>query len=590
MATVSSCRREGEEKTPEAAAPAAARRSLRDSSLLIVTLDTTRRDVLGFAARASFEPAHTPALDAFARSAVDFRRAWTVAPLTLPAHASLFTGLYPAVHGVRDNLGFRVPEAATTVAERLAALGFETAAVVAAPVIGRESGIGQGFASFEGPSREDGVEEWPAQKVTDAAAATLGRIAGGARPFFLWVHYFDAHAPHAVRTTPAQGRTGEGGAPYDEAEAYRGEVERIDRNFRRLLAAARSASGGRPLFVVVAADHGEGLGEHGEATHGHLLHEATLRVPLLMQHPSLAPGGCDAVASLVDVMPTLADVFEWNESGPVQGRSLLPCLLETGARGPDESRPVFFESRLPWHEFGWAWLDGATDGRWKRVDRPRTALFDLDTDPGETKDVSDQWPGRARELDAARQEFERVCAGAKPLSTSDGSASALTQLGYVAARTALPGDKSQLREPKDRFALIELRDCGLEELARGRYDVAVERFEQLKEQNPDPAPGTLLIAVVRSRQAEALPDGAGRTASLQRAEAAWRAAVESCPAEANRRFNLAQTLRDLGRDDEAIAELERVVALAPEDATAQRALDDVKGRKRATGNGGPAHR
>src|SRR5262249_52472445 len=147
-----------------------------------------------------------------------------------------------------------------------------------------------------------------------------------------WVHYFDAHAPHVARAASAVGRSR--GA--DEDAAYRAEVERIDRQFGRLLAAARAASGTRPLFVVVAADHGEGLGEHGEATHGHLLHEATVRIPLLMQHPSLKPGCCDAVASLVDVMPTLADVFGWESQDAVQGRSLLTWLLDPAARGERE--------------------------------------------------------------------------------------------------------------------------------------------------------------------------------------------------------------------------------------------------------------
>jgi choline-sulfatase len=575
------CRRDAAASPPVAprvgsSAPAAATaaNAARECALLIVTLDTTRRDVLGFAsaggAAAPFA-ARTPVLDELAKRSVDFTRAWTVAPLTLPAHASLFTGLYPDAHGVRDNLGFRLPQTARTLAERFAAHGWRTGAVVAAPVVGPESGITQGFELFDGPTREAGIEERPAGAVTRAAVLMAARLASGAAPFLLWVHYFDAHAPH-------------GKVRGEERAAYRDEVERIDRQLAPLLAATRAAAGARPLAVVVVADHGEALGDHGEATHGHSLQEATLRVPLLIELQGAVPGRCARTVSVVDLLPTLLESCGLPVDEPLQGRSLLPFLQDPGqrdARDERDERCVRFETRLPFHEFGWAWLDGACDGRFKWVDRPKPQLFDLDADPGETRDCAADHRERVEALSATVRELERsgsAVAGGPGAAADAAVDRAVTSLGYVAARRDPPADKSALAEPADRSALVDLRDRGLEAIGRGDFAAAVAAFEELKEKNPDPAPGTMLIAVARSRGAERLPDGAARQEALALAAGAWRAAVESCPGDALRRFNLAMTLLDLGRREEAVAELEQCVALAPEDGVARRELERARAK------------
>lgn len=554
-------------------AAAGAKASEPPRALLIVTLDTTRRDVLGFASRdpaGAAGTATTPVLDELAARSVDFTRAWTVAPLTLTAHASLFTGLYPDAHGVRDNLGFRLPDAARTLAERFAAHGWRTGAVVAAPVVGPESGITQGFELFDGPTRDSkpdsGIHERPAGAVTRAAAAMVQRLAAGERPFLLWAHYFDAHAPH-------------GTVRGEERAAYRDEIERIDRQLGRLLDAVRAAAGARPLAIVVLADHGEALGDHGEATHGHSLQEATLRIPLLIAAPGVVPGRCARTVSVVDLLPTLLDLCGLPADEPLQGRSLLPFLADPGQRDGRDERTVRFESRLPFHEFGWAWLDGACDGRFKWVDRPTPALFDLDADPGETRDCAADHRERAAALAAAVHELERRSAALAPPGEEAAALDrALTSLGYVATRRDAPADKATLIEPPDRFALVELRDRGLEALGRGDEEAALAAFEELRRRNPDPAPGSLLIAVARSRAAERLADGAARSQALMRAAEAWRAAVAICPEDALRRFNLAMTLLDLGRRDEAVQELERCVALAPEDAAARRELEKARAR------------
>jgi arylsulfatase A-like enzyme len=570
-ALVGACSREPQ---PESAAARAAPQEsapFAGSSLLVVTLDTTRRDALGFAQRAPGFAARTPVLDALAARSLEFTDAWTAAPVTLPAHASLFTGLWPASHGARDNLGSRLPATAETLAERLAERGFATAAVVAAPVVGPASGLDQGFGRFLAPDPASGVLEKPARVVTDEALAELSRFAAAPAPFFLWVHYFDAHAPHVTAAVPAlPGELLTGSDPRADLPAYRAEVERIDRNVARLLEGARAAAGRRPLAIVVAADHGEALGDHGEATHGHRLHGATLRVPLLVSHPRVPPGRCGQLASLVDLLPTLLEGFGLDGAEQLQGRSLLPWL--TGERRRDDLAPrtVVFESRMPWHEFGWPWLDGACDGRFLWADRPRPVLFDLAADPDELHDLTAAEPARAAALAEA---CARAAALGAPIDAADASrGGALVSLGYVAARREPPADKSSLPEPEDRFALVELRDRGLELLSRGDFGRARDAFEELRRRNVDPAPATLLLAVAGSRQAESLPDGEERRLALSKAASAWRTALQSCPGDALRHFNLAMTLLDLGAREEAVAELVRARQLAPDDPSIERQL------------------
>ncbi len=549
----------GVESSPSAALDAPNQPSL-DAALLIVTLDTVRRDALGFAG-GDFTPAvHTPVLDELAKQSVEFTHTWTVAPVTLPAHASLFTGLYPTAHGVHDNLGFRLPDSANTLAEQLAERGFATAAVVAAPVVGASSGLAQGFQTFDGPTEPQ--LERPAGAVTTAAVAALAQLATTQQPFFLWAHYFDAHAPHAA--PPVGSAPGTFASTADERAAYRDEIERIDRQLGRLLAAARAAAGTRPLCIVVVADHGEALGDHREATHGHLLHDATLRIPLLIHHPRFVPGRCSRTSSLVDLLPTLQELFELPDSGASQGLSLLPWLQVDRDRAATTDRIVCFESRLPWHEFGWPWLDGASDGRFKWIDRPRPVLYDLASDPLESVDCTEAQRDRMEALTTALHQLERSAVVDEASVPRSADAAALTSLGYVAARRATPPDPTTLTEPEDRLALVELRDRGLLALEQHGFAAALAAFEELQRRNSDPAPGSLLIAVTRSRDAESRPDGAERQAALEAAATAWQAAIALCPDDALRRFNLAMTLLDLGRRDDAIRELERCVELAPD--------------------------
>jgi arylsulfatase A-like enzyme/Tfp pilus assembly protein PilF len=569
----------------DAVAAALPRRApLAGSSVLLITLDTTRRDVLGFAdatpAAGDVEagPARTKTLDALAAEGVEFTSAWAVAPLTRPAHASLFTGRSPEMTGVRDNSVHSLDEAALTLAEEFSRAGHVTAAVAAAPVVGVASGLEQGFSRFVAPPPDGRTAEWAARDVTDAALHELSLVARGGSPYFLWTHYFDPHAPHAKARssteTWSKAPLVSDADPRADWPAYRAEVERVDRQLARLLAAARAAAGARPLLVVVTADHGEALGEGGEATHGHALHAATLHVPLLFHHPALRPGRCAQVASQVDLAPTLRAAFGFPEShASSDGISLLSWLMDERPRHDLVARIVRFESRLPWHEFGWPWLDGATDGEWLFTDRPVEAWVALT--PAGAPDAASR---ERDEASASRRAALRAAALAASGPFRDGDAreaapepppglarSPLLALGYAAARSTPPVAKSSLIEPHERMALVRLRDRGLELLLRGDFAAAESTFRELLERNPDPAPATLLLAVTASRIAEALPDGEARDAALGRAAAAWRAAVGAAPDAADRHLNLGLTLLELRDREAARIALDRAAELAPDD-------------------------
>jgi arylsulfatase A-like enzyme len=352
---------------------------------VIVTLDTTRADRLpayGFAGVA------TPALDALARDGVVFERASTVAPLTLPAHTSLFTGLYPSRHGVRDNASDALPAGgARTLAEMLQARGFRTSASVGSVVVAADRGLARGFDTYRDVApdpRSGGVRrQRPANEVVDAALSSLdGRRAG--TPFFLWVHLYDAHQPYAPPEPFASAYA---------ADPYLGEIAFADAQLARLLGSLASRGLMDRTAVIVAGDHGESLGEHGEQTHGLSLYESVLHVP------GVPAGRAAGRVSLVDVMPTVLDLMGIEAAG-TDGMSLMPVM--TGRPGPRD-RDIFAESLFPLR-FGRGPLRAVMNDRFKFIDAADPRLYDLASDPGEKRSLYIDRPAlaaaMARALDA----------------------------------------------------------------------------------------------------------------------------------------------------------------------------------------------
>lgn len=420
-------------------------------SIVLVTVDTLRADHLGsYGATA----AATPNFDALASEGIRFEHAVSPVPLTRPAHASLLTGLYPHEHGLRDNLPRKLDSSVPTLATRLRETGYETGAFVGSFLLGRGSGLESGFESFgDGPGggadRIGASAERRAATVTDDAVAFLEKAKP---PFFLWVHFYDPHAPY------------EPPEPFEKS--YAGEITYVDSELGRLLAAIESLGLSNSTWILATADHGEGLGEHGEEEHGVLVYESTLRVPLILKRP----GGIARVesepVSLVDVFPTLLEAAGIASSGT----SLLA----------PERRPLYFESCYGALHFGWAPLRGVREGSMKLIFAPRSELFDLSVDPSETRDRGLERKDVARRLYAELQELEKRAPTAEaPDSLAPGDAERLASLGYLGAtaRTTTGAD------PKDEIGKFSdfgqlLREATAR-FHRGEWRQALPLFQDL---------------------------------------------------------------------------------------------------------------
>jgi len=393
------------------------RGALAGRNLLIVTIDTTRPDRLGFYGNADIA---TPNLDRLAARSAVFTRALAVTPITLPSHASILTGRYPHHHGVRTNGLPPLEPDETTLAELLSEHGYETAAFVSSFILERQFGLAQGFTRYDDETHDEaavmGYSERRADRTTGRALEWLR--GSHERPFFLWVHYYD---PHAVYFPPE---------PFEEtsANSYDGELAFIDQQVGRLLDGV-TASSDQDALVIVTSDHGESFGEHGEQSHGFLVHEAALKIPLIVTTTGglPAPARIDELVSQVDLMPTVLSLLGLPVPGGLDGVDLTE---------PRESpRVVVAEAHYGEAIYGWARLAAIYQGNFKYVDGPSPEFYDLANDPAEQHNLFSE---RGEEADSLRQHLMEVRGQAadtlrsSPLELDKESIERLESLGYVA--------------------------------------------------------------------------------------------------------------------------------------------------------------
>jgi arylsulfatase A-like enzyme/Tfp pilus assembly protein PilF len=493
-----------------------------------VTIDTLRADRVGAYGHAG---ARTPSLDAVARAGARFERAFAAAPITLPSHASLLTGVNPPGHASRHN-GMRVGGATPTLAVRLRDTGFATAAFVAAFPLDRRFGLDAGFEVYSDrmPRRPDGrsADERPGRLVVDEAIAWWRHTESRRR--FLWVHLFEPHAPYgdpaAVPARPVLAR-------YDD------EVAIADRELGRLLAAI--AGSAAQTLLVVASDHGEAFGEHGEVAHSLFVYDTTLRVPLLLRGPGIPPGLVvpDRVG-LVDVAPTVTRLLQVPELQG-DGTDLAPAL--NGRALPP--RDLYAESFAPLLDFGWSPLRSLRSGRWKAIEAPRPELYDVSGDPGEARDVA----AHERVLDDLLARLAKLGPPEMTFSpTMDAEArSRLSALGYVQGGG---GRRDAKADPKDRRA----------EAARMALAVSGEvRGEDLL---------ALLQAIVRDDPGNGqarlrLGYGLLEAGRPREAEAHFLAAIEAAVPSADPYLGLAVCLGRRGAAAQALEVLRKAEAAEP---------------------------
>ncbi|HXW08658.1 MAG TPA: sulfatase [Vicinamibacterales bacterium] len=408
-------------------------------NVLLITLDTTRADRL---TPYGLMDASMPALERLAREGIVFDQASTVAPLTLPAHTSLFTGRLPPAHGIRDNSDPRLAGEHVTLAEVLQARGYRTAAFVGSAVLDADRGLAQGFAMYRSAVEPDDRPGSSLQRRGDAvvsdAIAWLGQAPRS--PFLLWTHLYDPHRPY----DPPE--------PYRSrfSDPYIAEIAFADAQIGRLIDELDRRELLDRTLVIVAGDHGESLGEHGERNHGIFVYESVLRVPLMMRVPGLPPSRIAALVRLTDVMPTLLELVGV-EAPTADGISVAGMM--TGAV-PDLELEAYAESRYPLR-FGWSPLGALRDGRFKVIDAPRPELYDLSRDPFELTNLYEK---RRPLADAMIRRLRALQAAAAETSPAEHSEvpgelrQRLSALGYASGSAREPPESGRdLPDPKDCF-------------------------------------------------------------------------------------------------------------------------------------------
>ena len=565
-----------------------------DLNLLLITLDTTRADRIH---AYGFPGIETPALDRLAREGVLFEEAVAPAPLTLPAHSSIFTGAYPPAHGVRDNGGFFLDDKETTLAERLQARGFTTGGFVGAYVLDHKWGIAQGFQTYfddfdlsKYQSLSLGSVDRPGNEVADRALAWLDKVS--ASRFFGWVHFYDAHSPY---TPPEPFKTRYAGRPYI------GEIAFVDSQVDRLLSFLDEHDLARKTIVVAMGDHGESLGEHGESTHGFFVYQSTMHVPLLIRTPYDSTAGrrvADTVRS-VDILPTVLELLGIRTSDTLEGASIVPLM--TGAK-KELGLPAYSEAIYPRFHFGWSDLRALTAGRFKFVAAPRPELYDLQQDPSESRNIYGERQALGDRLNQELLALEaRMSAGASApkaaVEVDPEARERLAALGYVGTFvTAATPDRAGLADPKDKIQLFNLMTQA-REIARHdtESDEGLQALQRVVDEDPKVIDAWFMMgneyyrrheytrAIDRYKRALALkPDydlvvinmanayrALGRD---QEAMIGYRRFMELDPKNAQIRYEAAQILIDNGKLDEARAELTHALSLEPKLAAARNAL------------------
>jgi choline-sulfatase len=554
-------------------------------SVVLVTLDTVRADRMGFLGS---KRGLTPELDRLAARSVVFEQVFAQAPITTVSHATILSGTYPQFHKVND-FGIPLPGDVPYLPSLLRDAGFATAAFLGALILDARSGLAPGFdrgfdvydAGFRtrrgrGDDRYQTIERRGGE-VVDRALAWLAKRPRD--PFLLWVHLYDAHDPYEPLS------------PYKERfarEPYDGEIAYLDAQLGRLVGALERQHLLEDAVVVVFADHGESLGEHGEKTHGVFLYDGTLHVPLLLKLPRGQGAGrrIGARARLVDVAPTVLEVAGIAVPRPVQGESLLRLLEE---QRPSD-RAAYAETDYPRRAFGWSSLASWRVERFLYVKAPRPELYDLAADASLQHNLADDRATVAGRIAAQMEEFRRRTAGeggdAPSRSLDPALLERLAALGYISGSAVAPLAGAGI-DPKDKVAVANDLHDAIVHVENGDIAKALPLLERVTASDPQIPMAQLELGVARCRlrrYAEAIPalkkaitlqpDAMNahyemglalyETGDLKTAAGHFEIVVSRMPKFADARFSLGSIYARIDRVPEALAELKAALELEPQ--------------------------
>ena len=562
-------------------------------SIVLISIDTLRSDRVP---AYGYTQGRTPALDRVRKDGILFDRAYSPIPLTTPAHASMMTGHLPPRHGIRDNAGYKLEaDGAPTLATLLQSRGYRTVGAVSSFTMRTATGLGMGFEHYD-DRFEVGARQGTGQVQragTDTLATMLGPLRQAAEaqePFFAFLHLYEPHAPYSP---PAEFA--------DLADPYDGEIAAADAVVGQLLSTLDELGAYESATIVITADHGEGLGDHGEAEHGVLLYREALQVPLIIKLPGAHHAGL-AVATpvdLTDLAATLLAVAGYDEPFDSDGRSLLP-LIEQQAAGSlpaagsvGGERGLYAESYHPQLRYGWAGLTSWIDGKWHLIDGPDPELYDLVADPAETRNILTE---NRRVYARMRDALAAVATEpATPGAIDEETRRRLESLGYLGSSRPSGDD---LPDPKTQLQTLEPLRRGIDALARGERDRAITLLRETLETNPrfEAAWSHLGLAYEESDQPEAAMDAyrkafdispgapevidalvrVGMRLGLVEDVATFLPlAVENHPEDLNLRFLTTRTLLMQRRFDDALDAAQNTLTLAPDHPDARYQLGAV---------------
>jgi tetratricopeptide (TPR) repeat protein len=548
-------------------------------NVLLITLDTTRADYLGCY---GYPAGHTPNIDRLADEGTRFAQCTAAAPSTLPSHSSIMTATYPYVHGARDNGHFQLSERNLTLAEIFREAGYVTGAHTAAYVVNHQFGLAQGFDTYVDCRQ---AHERRGDAVCDEALGWLRQ--NGGQKFFLWVHFFDPHAPYEP---PPRFR-----GRYDQP--YVGEIAFADEQVGRLISELSTLGLEDKTLVVVTADHGEGLGQHAEETHLFFVYDTTLSVPLILRCPGRIPARrvVEAQVRLIDVAPTVLAFAGLRALPDAQGTDLLPLAV---GNVDDLRLAAYGETLGAYLRFGMSPLRCLRVGGWKLIHAPTPELYNVVADPGETDNLASVYPER---VETMTQRLRALIAQAPPGPTGGSSArllgpedvARLAALGYARGEVPTESYERELDlfepvgpDPKDHTEAITTQGHAAYAMQTGRYAEAEAYLRQLLAEFPHSAGLAFRLAralFLQQRTAEALgvyerilaehPDSAeahygiakllSRAGRLPEAIHHFRRAVEVEPEYAEACYDLGVTLRKTGHGVEALEWFRRAAEIRP---------------------------
>ncbi|MGE5327130.1 MAG: sulfatase-like hydrolase/transferase [Deltaproteobacteria bacterium] len=564
-------------------------------NVVFITIDTLRADHLHCYGDAQIE---TPNIDALAARGARFTQAYTPVPITLPAHSAIFTGEYPMATGMHDFSGNKLSAKAVTLAKVLQQNGYSTAAFIGSAVLDSRFGLNQGFDTYYDHFDFSRLDESnmdlmarPGNEVMDEALNWL-RL-NPHQPIFLWVHLYDPHDPY----TPPE--------PYASryrAHPYDGEIAFDDAQVGRLVQFLKDAGIYDSSVIVLMADHGEGLGEHGERTHGFFVYNSTLHVPVIIRVPGAAPHVINEEISSVDIMPTVLQALRIPVPPSVQGRGLLSAILGRTSSGTSN---LYAETYLPLLHFHWNQLRSYQSRGVKFIDAPRPELYDTRTDPKELMNLyaSRQALGHSLHDDLfslLRRYTPSSGASADKELTDPALLERLRSLGYVAVSAGTFSDQGgkPLADPKDRVQVYELFAEAMKDGQTGKYDESLRKLKEAARTEPELIPIHYLMALDYYRKKDfpkAIEEfqtvlkldpkyslatfylglAYGEASDFDTAIVYLKKALELDPTNFSAAFNLGSAYLRTKRVNDAVAAFERSVRIYPDYAQGHEALGEM---------------